>query len=185
MTDSGSTSLRSVPTAQDDAMTTPVQRLEAAEVGSRELDAEICILLQYGGLNSEGAVNVRTDEDWDGDLLFEVDAEECCNPIPEVTTSLDAALALAERIRWRARSMDASIEGRFSWCLQSLDPHPGVDEETGAIMSGIDFRYGTGKTPALALCAAILKASGNPTSHAVGIANGDEPKTLRAKDSSQ
>lgn len=33
--------------------------------------------------------------------------------------------------------------------------------------------------------AAILKATGNPTPHSVGIANGDEPKTLRAKDSSQ
>ena len=75
-----------------------IERLEAAKGADMALDAAICVLAQYGGQNSDGATNVRTDPDWEGDLLFEVGAEECCNPIPDITASLDAAVAFAERV---------------------------------------------------------------------------------------
>lgn len=71
-----------------------IKRLQAAEAGSEQLDAAICIALQYGGANSDGAQNVRTDADWSGDLLFEIGSDDCCNPIPKLTTSLDAIVAL-------------------------------------------------------------------------------------------
>jgi hypothetical protein len=58
-------------------MTDLIKRLEEAEAGNRKLDAAICIALQYGGLNSEGAQNVRTDDEWEGDLLYEIGEEEC------------------------------------------------------------------------------------------------------------
>ena len=124
-------------------MTTPlITRLEEAAEGSQSLDAEICIALQYGGLNSEGGRNVRTDADWEGDLLFEIGTEECCCPIPPVTTSLDAALALAEPAL------------------------PGWDFIVGRTNGGLTIHAQVGpgemqfgNTPALALCIAILKAN--------------------------
>lgn len=133
-----------------------VERLEKADRGSRELDAD---LMEAFGFSTIRRRRHSKGVCWRMRGLGAWGYESHWCAIPNCTTSLDAALVLAERIRWRVRSMDASIEGRFSWCLQSLDPMPGVDEETGAIMSGIDFRYGSGKTPALALAAAILKAS--------------------------
>lgn len=122
-----------------------IARLEAAEVGSRELDAEICILFQYGGPNSEGAVNVRTDSNWEGDLLFEQGGDECCNPIPPVTTSLDAALALAARVLpgWSC----SAIKGQGG-CEAYVWPHAEAFADV----------QGKSSTPALAICIAILRA---------------------------
>lgn len=76
-----------------------IERVEALTDQGREVDAEICITIQYGGPNSEGATNVRIDPDWeDGDLVFEIGNEDCCNPIPRLTSSIDAALAFSERV---------------------------------------------------------------------------------------
>lgn len=127
-----------------------IARLEAAEVGP-DLDASICVLLQYGGPNSDGATNVRTDGDWEGDLLFEQGSDECCNPIPAVTTSLDAALALAERVlpgwyfgvqanrRWE-------MPDDWTACIAPPKVRDGSEVEADA------------PSPALALCIAILRA---------------------------
>lgn len=71
-----------------------IERVEKATGPDEALDADICIALQYGGENSEGAKNVRAHEDWPGDILFEIDEEECCNKTPALTASIDAALAL-------------------------------------------------------------------------------------------
>lgn len=127
-----------------------IERLEAATEGSQDIDAEICIALQYGGLNSEDGQNVRTDPDWEGDLLYEIGAEECCCPIPPVTTSLDAALALAERVLPGGYTVRADIDSDRSdisidppWKSLNGPPRP---------------FFGIAKTPALALCIAILKA---------------------------
>lgn len=75
-----------------------IERLEAADGPDMALDADICVAAQYGGKSSVGATNVRTDPDREGDLLFEVGAEECCNPIPALTASLDAAVAFKEQV---------------------------------------------------------------------------------------
>ncbi|MCX2697870.1 hypothetical protein [Ochrobactrum chromiisoli] len=79
---------------------TLIDRLSKLDGPDREVDAEICILFQYGGKNSEGALNVRTDPEWgdDDDLLYELDGDPCCAQIPKLTASVDAALALAERV---------------------------------------------------------------------------------------
>jgi hypothetical protein len=77
-----------------------VERVRGLKGPDREVNAAICIALQYGGPNSEDATNVRTDPDWDdGDLVFEIGNEDCCNPIPDLTGSADAALALVERVQ--------------------------------------------------------------------------------------
>lgn len=122
-----------------------IARLEAGEVGP-DLDASICVLLQYGGPNSNGATNVRTDGDWEGDLLFEHGSDECCNPIPAVTTSLDAALALAERVLpgW-VWMVESHRDGRATAWLSEFNAY-GEGEQV------------LGNSPTLALCIAILKA---------------------------
>lgn len=133
-------------------MTTPtdlIERLEGASVGSQSLDAEICIAFQYGGPNSEGATNVRTDSDWEGDLLFEQGADECCAPIPPVTTSLDAALALAERVLpegWGYRLTRTERGGHHAMTLHWSHP---ANRSV----------YAEGRSAPLAFCIATLRAS--------------------------
>lgn len=127
-----------------------IERLEAAEFGSAELDAEICVLFRYGGENSEDATNVRTDPEWEGDLLFEVGADECCNPIPSLTTSLDAALALAERVLGRAFRLGLIQQPDGTWEAATLWSDEEQDDR--------DVAFGHAPTPALALCIAILRA---------------------------
>lgn len=76
-----------------------LSRLQGLTAPDREVDALICVALQYGGPNSEGATNVRTDSEWDEeDVIFEVGSEACCNRTPELTASLDATVALCERV---------------------------------------------------------------------------------------
>jgi len=147
-------------------MTDLIKRLQEAEEGGRELDALI-----WAHTHPE-PVRVLDWNECYGDtartqVRFKVlpgrreNVTSARGPYPHAepfTTSTDAAVALAERLGWRVRVMDASIKGRFSWCLESLDPRPGVDHETGATMIGTDFQYGFGATLATALCAAILKA---------------------------
>jgi len=126
-------------------------RLEGASEGSQSIDAEICIALQYGGLNSEGGENIRTDEEWEGDLLYEIGAEECCCPIPPVTTSLDAALALASRVYpcW-SWSVGQNVHHKY-WRAYAL----ALDTDRAAFQP----TEATAKAPELALCIAILKAT--------------------------
>lgn len=129
-----------------------IERLEAAEVGSRELDAEIWFALFepdidrvaietiiYQGEPRE-VVHCELGSRW---------ADERQPPIGGFTTSLDAALALAERVLPDAE-----------WMVL-FNPRHG---ETGSTYIGLDggeFKINTvkrGKAPALALCIAILKA---------------------------
>lgn len=123
-----------------------IERLEAAEVGEEGLSAELCVLFQYGGLNSEGATDVRTDAEWEGDLLFEQNGEDCCNPIPPVTTSLDAALALLERVLpgWAGIGVATT---RTGWGAVLCEK----EQDTEAFVTNAP-------TPALALCIVILRA---------------------------
>lgn len=126
-----------------------IKRLEAAEVGSRELD---CRVVAW----AEGVIG---GEHWsDNDLEYAItDPDRTCNP-EHVTTSLDAALALAERVGWRAYMADFSIVNNFSWMLKSLIDISVTCTESGEHYTGPDFKSGRGKTPSLALCIAILRA---------------------------
>ena len=92
---------------------TLIERLEAAEVGSRELDVEMW----------------EATRGWNG-----------VNHPPCFTTSLDAALALAERL---------NLNG-------PLVIHRNGPAEWGVTYVDDDTVYAP--TPALALCIAILKA---------------------------
>ena len=121
-----------------------VEKLEAAEVGSRALDALIWLRLNrpeyQGGVK---ALEMRTWYDGCGHLILETDAgEEVADElgIAPVTTSLDAALALVpERVFW-------SLKG----------PHFGVFK--AAIYSRQTPFRGVGRTAPLSVCIAVLKA---------------------------
>lgn len=117
-----------------------VERLEGPDQG---VDADICIALGIAGPNSEGAANIRRDDVWEGDLIFEIDGEECCNPIPPLTSSLDAAMSLVPE-GW---------EGVI---------HIGSDPSAGLFMlhNSRSHKNSRAATPAIALCAAALKARG-------------------------
>lgn len=104
-----------------------IARLEAAEVGSRELDKAVCDALNWR----------RTDGVW----TF---------PAP-VSQSLDAALALAERVLPGWRVFGISDERDFQ---VSRGWGAGVGEKTGP-----GIQHAKAPTPALALVIAILKAS--------------------------
>lgn len=71
--------------------------------------------------------------------------------------SVDAAIALAERVGWRVYTMDASIKGRWSWILISQQDHQYLDDEQ-RVVTGKIFTSGSHADKAIALCIAILKA---------------------------
>jgi hypothetical protein len=119
-------------------------RCEQATVADRELDGAICVALQFGGENSEGAANVRLevgDAEW---LEFEIGEEACCNKVPELTASLDSAMSL--------------IPEGWTWDVDATVPEMGIDWTLHEpIPDGLRIK-GSNEQPALALCAASLRA---------------------------
>jgi len=126
-----------------------IARLEAAEVGSRELDALIWLRFnrpEYSG--GVKALEMRGWYDGRGHMILETDTgEEVADDlgIGNYTTSLDAALALAEGVLpgwgfYLRRDADGSGCG--------LVP-PGLTSVTPGHMSA--------STPALALVIAVLR----------------------------
>lgn len=122
-----------------ETITSLIEKLEGAEVGSVELDALI-----YSHLNCTlipRRADYRPRRRWpDGSMTHQ----------RKVTTSLDAALALAERVGIRPYQADASIKGRWSWMV--------VTESRLGNLEANPYARATASTPALALCAAILRA---------------------------
>lgn len=101
-----------------------IARLEAAEVGGRELDRGIWFSLEF---NSHGEPSHA----------------------PKYSTSLDAVLALAERVLpGCSPGMSQNVHSRdwFAWIGYAEDGEAKLHAQT----------FGT--TPAIALCIAVLKA---------------------------
>lgn len=109
---------------------TLIERLEKAGEGSRELDVAV-----YAHV--EGIAETLAELRWQA--------------FAPVTTSLDAALALAERTGLRPYMADATIKGRWRWTL-----------ENPALLGDLEaepWTNGVSATPALALCLAVLRAT--------------------------
>jgi hypothetical protein len=140
-------------------MTDLIARLEAAEAGSREFDREI-MALHYtwerrhigatcwdddGGTCCPGAQHL--DGVWvdPADDRWKTTAKDGF----EFTTSIDAALALASRVLpgWEG---EIDFGRRGFACLHPEQPYPAHLEYNAEA-----------STPALALCAAILRAKGS------------------------
>jgi hypothetical protein len=129
-----------------------VARLEAATEGSRELDGLIATL--FGWVFETRIPEFRSPKWWPPGPLAMKDRTSAyayakAYP-PSVTTSLDAALALAERlwphVMWRIGHDpdDGSFKAELVTAQKPGDPPP---------------VSANGATPALALCIAILNAT--------------------------
>ena len=125
---------------------TLIERLEKAGEGSRELDAEIATAMGWT------VHNARRNGLW----VIPFGEYETCDPdamfrLGEFTTSLDAALALAERTGLRPYMADATIKGRWRWMLENPPLLGDLEAEP--------WTNGVAATPALALCLAVLRAT--------------------------
>ena len=131
-----------------------IARLEAAEVGSRELGHEVLLALgwhrnQIG--NFYGPLYQWSSPDHSPHLI-RGDEDNLPNP----ALSLDAALALAERVlpgwNWTLLSERERL-------ANSDDPRPYAGlKRRGPPMADEGYASASASTPALAFCIAILRA---------------------------
>ena len=120
-----------------DPITSLIEKLEGAEVGSRELDA---------------AVNDATNPHFGGPYAHTPSMMKAFGYPANVTTSLDAALALAERVLpgW---AWNVDRWGKMSRVTLNECDAAGWHKSTHR-----RIEVAAEQTPALALCAAILRA---------------------------
>ena len=121
-----------------------IERLEAGGEGSRELDAEIAVWSAYRG--AVCIVDAREESIFRHQPGWCRDANDISILAPNYTTSLDAALALAERVLPDLTKINVwtYVRGKHHHCEIETD-----EDEFDALNAS---------TPALALCIAILKA---------------------------
>lgn len=119
----------------DQTITSLIEKLEGAEVGSRELDAEIARLFGWTQENIWRDPTFRNG-DWYGPDSY---VPQRCPPT--FSTSLDAALALAERLGHDVFGIMADVIERLERDGWSGFPAPGLQSALA--------RY---------FCAAILRA---------------------------
>jgi hypothetical protein len=136
-----------------------IERVRGLKGPDREVNAAICIALQYGGPNSEDATNVRTDPDWDdGDLVFEIGNEDYCNPIPDLTGSIDAIRALTDRLL-DGNNGRPLLYGRTSeWAAMALPEHQYTETLNFAVGEAPALKMLTVSERAETECAAALLA---------------------------
>ena len=124
--------------------TSLIARLESAGEGSRELDFDVATA--SGSEVREGWAEVYADGDFGGS-------------VKSYTTSLDAALALAERV----------LPDHAMNVCKDQGPPEGPQFRWSSVVSRYSLAgpvgrpgwwFGVSDTPALALCIAILKALG-------------------------
>lgn len=131
-----------------------IAKLESASEGSRELDALVAVALDIRPewlLESNGRLGVFRDrlvwmDHW-------VKRPSAGNPPIECepfTDSIDAALALAERVLDDAFRLGLIQQPDGSWEAATLWTDEAEDRRV---------EYGAAPTPALAICAALLRAS--------------------------
>jgi len=131
-------------------MTDLLARLKVAEAGSRELDG--LLWLHFFAAQVERDI-ARHKGTWPRGASDEEKtkrrAEFIASNAPKFSTSLDAALALAERVLPEAncRGFDQTPRGCDAYVSRNN------------VASGAWVIEGTAPTPALALCIAILKAT--------------------------
>lgn len=131
---------------------TLIERIEAAEVGSRELDA--AVFRHFGQPLPDQFASLRLDLDWqaDGSALMAIGEMNVRYDPPTYTTSIDAAVALAGRVLpgWVAGIMQNRGREVLAWSAYLSPPNPAELDEVEA----------HAHTPALALVASILRARG-------------------------
>lgn len=119
-----------------DTITSLIEKLEGAETGSRELDWLIA------DATGHPSFAWKIEGIWPPFM----ERSQSDKDVPTYTTSLDAALALAERVLPKLTRIEIKTyaQGEFHHCTIETD-----DDE---------FDVNNCRTPALDLCAAILRA---------------------------
>ena len=159
-----------------------IARLEAAEAGCRELDAEIWASLRPEKIKITGIAQPYGDNSGATQVLFTLPPKRTelatqkrgdFQHADPVTTSLDAAIALAERVL-PGCGWSVSMDDRMGWYQSDI----GKDHY---LFAGEPSRS-LARTPALALCIAILKAIQHARSSTAGYeAAGEVSPNLKAK----
>lgn len=156
-------------------MSALIARLEAAEAGSRELD---CLVDAWRmGLSEEvefrtvGLPTYETPRYFCGPKAMDWIGYDLLRTSPAYTTSLDAALALAERVLPEADVWVGRISGQWE-----------ADCEPVGCERHARYVDHEGSTPALALCISVLKAMqpASPIQHRYEAA-GEVSPNLKAK----
>ena len=127
-------------------MTDLIKRLEEAEAGSRELDATLWYAIHEPDVDYPGIRTEQTEQGPREVLTCEL-GSKWADDVGRYTTSLDAALALAERVISQRGPIELSICGSAQAVIHHNDP------------CGNPLAMVYGNTPALALCIAVLKAT--------------------------
>lgn len=122
-----------------------IERLEGAERGARELDGAVWYAVFEPDVD-HGCLHVEMTEQGPREALTCELGSKWADDVGPYTTSLDAALALAERVLPGFRKFIEIIgDGRGSVCMfEASDPTP--------------QRWHHAATAPLALCIAILRA---------------------------
>jgi hypothetical protein len=97
---------------------------------------------------------LRCEEEWGDDcLIYELQGVPCCDDAPKLTGSVDACIALAERLLPGWNWFLAIECGDKEYCAKLFDPST---IESLRRTASADDEYGA--TPALAMLGAILSA---------------------------
>lgn len=150
-------------------LTTLLARVEAAEGPDRELDARLSahferVGISYGFGDDEGWAPQDIVERWDDDKWAKVGRELSIGHA-RYTASLDAALALCERVLLpNLLGIEGSWEPRDKgvWPAWSVRWYPPGTDRDGKSWHA---QVGSARTPALALLAALLRAKIAEASH--------------------
>lgn len=133
-------------------MTDLIARHEAAEAGSRELDGEVWYAVHEPDVE-HGALHIEQTDQGPIEVLTCELGSKYADCVEHYTTSLDAALALASRVlkigAWDVGYAYSSEPPHYARLVIVRDAE------------GQPEVYGRASTPALALCAAILRAKGS------------------------
>ena len=134
----------------DHSITSLIEKLEEADVGSRELDVSLA-------WNSWVEPKLWASTTSKGVTVWKVERQGKRVPLPNYTTSLDAALALAERVLpgWWWTTGRCGLT-----CHASVGPDSKFigEPDLSKFDSGFHADVPNPSTPAIALCIAILRA---------------------------
>lgn len=141
-----------------------IERIEAAKAGTRDLDALVTVALRVGCTpNLPDDLHYLTatrpdDECVHGTYWFHQRSGKSLRTAMPITMSAKAAMDLAEQL---LPGWSYGINGEFGGGATVTFEQPSVDQG-GVVMSaalaGLPEFEADGATPALAICAALLKA---------------------------
>ena len=146
-----------------------LERVEKATKADRDLDRDLCLGLSYSGYVDAPLNLRRAEDDWlDYECVEDGHTVQCSDTPPELTASIDAALALVERM----------LPG-WKWGVASVAVKTGEKSPEGYPRYGTGFRahvtqvsalrpmpsVAEGPTAPLAILVALLRSLSQGAGH--------------------